>query len=165
MHPILVAALAEDQHRRCPCGSVTQQPYRLCRSCRRQRLEMQDHATAPSRHSPLSAPIPKRPALRAGAVTASKHQQGMPGLMLTALIVIVLAAITLVLILLAVVVVGIRQEPRSAELSDVAPSPITGLVRRLTGLSVRRPTPTAVRAPEQGEGNPARPAPRPRATT
>ena len=43
--------------------------------------------------------------------------------MLTALIVIVLAAITLVLILLAVVVVGIRQEPRSAELSDVAPSP------------------------------------------
>jgi hypothetical protein len=65
----------------------------------------------------------------------------MPGLMLAALIVIVLAAITLVLILLAVVVVGIRQEPRSAELSDVAPSPITGLVRRLTGLSVRRPTP------------------------
>jgi hypothetical protein len=58
-----------------------------------------------------------------------------------ALIVVVLAAITLVLILLAVVVVGIRQEPRSAELSDVAPSPITGLVRRLTGLSVRRPTP------------------------
>ena len=66
--------------------------------------------------------------------------------MLTALILIVLAAIALVLILLAVVVVGIRQEPRSAELSDVAPSPITGLVRRLTGLSVRRPTPTAVRA-------------------
>jgi hypothetical protein len=85
--------------------------------------------------------------------------------MLAALIVIVLVAITLVLILLAVVVVGIRQEPRSAELSDVAPSPITGLVRRLTGLSVRRPTPTAIRAPERGEGNPARPAPRPRATT
>ena len=55
MHPILVAALAEDQHRRCPCGAVTQQPYRLCRSCRRQRLEMQDHATAPSRRSPLNA--------------------------------------------------------------------------------------------------------------
>jgi hypothetical protein len=85
--------------------------------------------------------------------------------MLTALIVIVFAAITLVLILLAVVVAGIRQEPRSAELSDVAPSPITGLVRRLTGLSVRRSTPTAVRAPEQLEGNPAGPAPQPRATT
>jgi hypothetical protein len=85
--------------------------------------------------------------------------------MLTALILIVLAAITLVLILLAVVIAGIRQEPRSAELSDVAPSPITGLVRRLTGLSVRRSTPTAVRAPEQAEGNPAGPAPRPGTTT
>jgi hypothetical protein len=85
--------------------------------------------------------------------------------MLTALILIVLTAIVLVLILLAVIVVGIRQEPRSAELSDVAPSPITGLVRRLTGLSVRRPTPTALGAPEQGEGNPTGPAPRPRTTT
>ena len=85
--------------------------------------------------------------------------------MLTALILIALAAIALVLILLAVVVVGIRQEPRSAELSDVAPSPIAGLVRRLTGLSVRRPTPTTVSAPEQGEGSPAGPAPLPRATT
>jgi hypothetical protein len=81
--------------------------------------------------------------------------------MLTALIFIALAAITLVLILLAVVVVGIRQETRSVELSDVAPSPITGLVRRLTGLSVRRPTPTAVRAPAHGEGNPAGPTPQP----
>jgi hypothetical protein len=89
----------------------------------------------------------------------------MPGLMLTALILIVLAAIALVLILLAVVVIGIRQEPRSEELSNVAPSPITGLVRRLTGLSVRRPTPTVVRDREQGEGNPAGPAPRSRTTT
>ena len=81
--------------------------------------------------------------------------------MLTALILIVLTAITLVLILLGVVVVGIRQEPRSAELSDAAPSPITGLVRRLTGLSVRRPTPNAVRAPHQGNGSPAGRAPGP----
>jgi hypothetical protein len=80
----------------------------------------------------------------------------------TALILIVLAAIVLILILLAVVVVGIRQEPRSAELSDVAPGPITGLVRRLTGLSVRRPTPTAVHDRGQGEGNRAGPAPRPK---
>jgi hypothetical protein len=54
MHPILVAALAEDQHRRCPCGAVTQQPCRLSRDCRRQRLEMQDHVTTPSRHSRLA---------------------------------------------------------------------------------------------------------------
>ena len=54
MHPILVAALAEDQHRRCRCEAVTQQPCRLCRSCRRQRLEMQDYATTPSRHLPLA---------------------------------------------------------------------------------------------------------------
>jgi hypothetical protein len=85
--------------------------------------------------------------------------------MLTALTLIVFAAIVLTLILLAVVVVGIRQETHSAELSDVAPSPVTGLVRRLTGLSVRRPTPTAVRDRGQGEGNPPGPAPRPRATT
>jgi hypothetical protein len=54
MHPILVAALAEDQHRRCACGAVTQQPYRLCHGCRRQRLEMQDYATTPSRYAPLA---------------------------------------------------------------------------------------------------------------
>jgi hypothetical protein len=65
--------------------------------------------------------------------------------MLTALTLVVLAVILLVLVLLGVIVVGIRQEPRSAELSDIAPSPIAVLVRRLIGLYVRRPTPTAVR--------------------
>lgn len=55
MHPILVAALAEDQHRRCLGGVATQQPHRQCRGCRRQCLEMQDHAIAPSRLSPLNA--------------------------------------------------------------------------------------------------------------
>jgi len=84
--------------------------------------------------------------------------------MFTALTLVVLAAILLVLVLLGVVVVGIRQEPRSAELSDVAPSPIAVLARRLTGLYVRRQSPTAVRARGQGEGNPARPASRPKAT-
>ena len=79
--------------------------------------------------------------------------------MLTALISSVVAAIVLVLVLLAVVIVGIRQEHCRAELSDVAPSPITGLVRRMTGLSVRRPIPTAVRAPEQGADDPAGSAP------
>ena len=110
-------------------------------------------------------PTPKRAALCVGAVTGSPDQQGMPGLMLTALILIVLVATVLVLVLLAVIVVGIRQEPRSAELSDVAPSPIAVLARRLTGLYVRRQSPTAVRARGQGEGNPAGPAPRPRTTT
>jgi hypothetical protein len=86
-------------------------------------------------------------------------------MMLTALTSAVLAVVLLVLILLGVVVVGIRQELRSAELSDVAPSLIAVLVRRLTGLYVRRPTPTAVRAPGQGDGNSAGPASRPKATT
>jgi len=61
MHPILVAALAEDQHRRCTCGAVTQLPYRLCRGCRRQRLEMQDRATASSRRSPLNVRLFRNP--------------------------------------------------------------------------------------------------------
>jgi len=56
MHPILVAALAEDRHRCCPCGAVTQQPYRLCSGCRHgQHLDIRDHPTAPSRRYPLSA--------------------------------------------------------------------------------------------------------------
>ena len=40
-HPILVAALAEDQRRQCPCGAVTQEPNGTCRGCR---------AAAESRH-------------------------------------------------------------------------------------------------------------------
>jgi hypothetical protein len=165
MYSILVAALAEDQRRRCPCGAVIQQLYCLCRGCRRQCLEIGDRVTAPSRRSSANARLFRNASPLTGAVIAPEHRQRTPGLMLTALTLIVLAAIVLTLILLAVVVVGIRQETHSAELSDVAPSPVTGLVRRLTGLSVRRPTPTAVRDRGQGEGNPPGPAPRPRATT
>jgi hypothetical protein len=33
MHPIFIAAPAEDRHRQCPCGGVTQQRYGLCREC------------------------------------------------------------------------------------------------------------------------------------
>jgi hypothetical protein len=78
MHPILVAALAQDRHRRCPYGAVTWQPYTLCRGCRhRQYLEMQDHATALLVVE--CTPIPKRPAR--GAVlpllqSISKVRQG-----------------------------------------------------------------------------------------
>jgi hypothetical protein len=63
--------------------------------------------------------------------------------MLTALIVLVIAASALVLILLAGVVVGSRREPPHAELSSRAPSLMAGLARRMTGVYVRRPDPTA----------------------
>jgi hypothetical protein len=33
-HPVLVAALAEDRHRQCSCGAVTQEPNGTCRGCR-----------------------------------------------------------------------------------------------------------------------------------
>ena len=62
--------------------------------------------------------------------------------MLTALISLVIAASALVLILLVVLVVGIRGEAPTAELSSRAPSPIAGLTRRLIGVYVRRPDPT-----------------------
>lgn len=32
-HPILIAALVEDRHRRCPYGAVAQQAYGVCREC------------------------------------------------------------------------------------------------------------------------------------
>ncbi len=63
--------------------------------------------------------------------------------MLTVLILVVFAVVVLVLILLAVVVVAIRQEPRDAEMSNVAPSPIAAVVRRLLGVYLRRPTTAA----------------------
>jgi hypothetical protein len=33
-HPILIAALAEDRRRGCPCGATAQQRYGLCRERR-----------------------------------------------------------------------------------------------------------------------------------
>ena len=63
--------------------------------------------------------------------------------MLTVLILVVFAVVVLVLILLVVVVVAIRQEPRDAEMSNVAPSLIAVVVRRLLGVYLRRPTPSA----------------------
>jgi hypothetical protein len=61
--------------------------------------------------------------------------------MLTAVILIVSTAVMLVLILLGVVVVAIRQEPRDTEMSNVAPSLVAVMVRRLLGVYLRRPTP------------------------
>ena len=60
--------------------------------------------------------------------------------MLTVLILIVFASVALVLIMLVVVLVAIRQEPRDAEMSNVAPSLIAVVVRRLLGVYLRRPT-------------------------
>ena len=63
--------------------------------------------------------------------------------MLTVLILVVCAVGALVVITLAVVVVAIRQEPRDAEMSNVAPSLIAVMVRRLLGVYLRRPIPPA----------------------
>lgn len=60
--------------------------------------------------------------------------------MLTALILVVFVVFALVLILLAVVVIAIRQEPRDIMMSNVAPSLIAVMVRRLLGVYLRRPT-------------------------
>jgi hypothetical protein len=59
------------------------------------------------------------------------------------LILVVFAVVVLVLVLLAVVVIAIRQEPRDAEMSNVAPSSIAVMVRRLLGVYLRRPNPPA----------------------
>jgi hypothetical protein len=78
--------------------------------------------------------------------------------MLTSLILIVFAVFVLVLILLAVVVVAIKQEPRDAELNNVAPSLIAVRVRRLLGVYVRRPIPPADSTDLQEEWSPDMPS-------
>ena len=60
--------------------------------------------------------------------------------MSTVLILVVFVVGALVLVLLAIIVVAIRQEPRDAEMSNVAPSLIAVVVRRLLGVYLRRPT-------------------------
>jgi hypothetical protein len=60
-------------------------------------------------------------------------------LMFTILVSAAGAVMVLVLVLLGVVVVGIRQEPSTNELSSQAPSHIAALVRRLLGVYVRKP--------------------------
>lgn len=84
--------------------------------------------------------------------------------MLTVLTLVVIAVIALVLGLLGLIVVGIRQEPSWTELSEVAPSLVAALVRRLLGLYVRKASPTAPSAYRQEEGTPEAPGTRPVAT-
>lgn len=59
--------------------------------------------------------------------------------MLTVLVLLILSVTILVGLLLVIVVVGIRQEPPTEELSEQASSLIAAFVRRLIGLHVRKP--------------------------
>jgi hypothetical protein len=59
--------------------------------------------------------------------------------MLTALLYLALALGVLVLIVLAIVVASIRREPPATELSRRPPGPVSAVVRRLLGVSARRP--------------------------
>ena len=61
--------------------------------------------------------------------------------MLTILLLAVGAVMVLILVLLAIVVIGMRQEPPTDELSMRAPSPFAALVRRMLGVYVRKPDP------------------------
>ena len=79
--------------------------------------------------------------------------------MATVLMLVVFAVVVLVLILLVVVVVAIRQEPRDTEMSNMAPSLIAVMVRRLLGIYLRRPTPPPDSTDWQEEWSPdVRPA-------
>ena len=62
--------------------------------------------------------------------------------MLTILLLAVGAAMVLVLVLLAVVVIGMRQEPTTDELSIQPPSLFASLVRRILGVYVCKPDPS-----------------------
>ena len=141
-HQILVAALAEDRRRRCPCGAVAQQPYGLCREYQAVAGWRRETKRTRRRGDPnwTHTGTLKSPAPRTGGIAASDHRQASRELMLTALILVVFAAIAFILIMLAVVVVAIRQESRDTEMSNVAPSLIAFMVRRLLGVTVRRPT-------------------------
>jgi hypothetical protein len=71
--------------------------------------------------------------------------------MLTVLILVATATGGIILTLLVVVVVAIRQEPRDIEMSNVAPSRIAAWVRRLLGVSLRRPAPATDYIDDQEE--------------
>jgi hypothetical protein len=64
-------------------------------------------------------------------------------------------------LLLAIVVIGIRHEPQTEELSEQAPSLVAAFVRRLLGVYVRKPdSPAAWESPSRSEPlNPNAPDP------
>jgi hypothetical protein len=61
-----------------------------------------------------------------------------------AVLILAVVAMGLVLAVLAVVVVGIRQEPSSQELTGQAPRLVAKMTRRLIGVYVRRPDPRVI---------------------
>lgn len=63
--------------------------------------------------------------------------------MLIAVIALVIALAALATLLLVAVVVGIRSEPTQQELSSEAAGPVTGIVRRILGVYVGKPTKSA----------------------
>lgn len=65
--------------------------------------------------------------------------------MLIVLISLVLGVALAVTVLFAVVRAGVRAEDQAGDLADRAPTPLTGLTRRLLGLHVRRPALPAAR--------------------
>jgi len=73
-----------------------------------------------------------------------------------AILILSAAAMGLVLVVLALVVVGIRQEPPTEKLTGQVPRLIARLARRLLGVYVRRPDPSAI--PDQQRAEPSRTA-------
>lgn len=71
--------------------------------------------------------------------------------MLTVLILVAAAVGGITLILLVIIVVAIRQEPRDMEMSNAAPSQVAVWVRRLLGVSLRRPAPVTECIDDQEE--------------
>jgi hypothetical protein len=49
-HPRLIAVLADDRRRQCPCGAVAEQSERLCRKCHA-RMTWRRKTTRTSRHA------------------------------------------------------------------------------------------------------------------
>jgi K+-sensing histidine kinase KdpD len=69
-----------------------------------------------------------------------------------AMLILAAAAMGLVLVVLAAVVVGIRQEPSSQQLTGHTPRLMARMTRRLVGVYVRRPDP--VRDPDKQHAEP-----------
>lgn len=58
-HPYLLAALAEDRRRLCPCGAVAERPGALCRKCSA-RIAWRRKTTWTSRRTTRRRPVRER---------------------------------------------------------------------------------------------------------
>ena len=72
MHPDLLAALADDRRRQCPCGAVTEQPHHLCRKCRA-RIVWRRKITPTSRRA--ARRLAKRQARAGAGASGPAHRQ------------------------------------------------------------------------------------------